>query len=337
MGRSQPRRQHGPKRAPRQAPSQPPRQAPASAEPALADRYYAMAEEMNSRGAMELAVPFYRQAMALLLAERNQLRAQLPQASGKGAQALPLDQLHGLLEAAQHWEQQQDEPPRQQEPEPPADLEPSIAELADDLSAASAQQVLAALTELEQQHGDLPASGYGLRGKAWMLAGDAQAALAAFESACQAEPGRIDLQVNRGAALLASGHTEAALEALRLVYQQHYEHLEGEAKIALLRNLATAEARGGELAVALHLRRQWLQLDPTGQPSERWLQWARQGLAIDQPEAAHQAAVQLLQRLHEHRPGERPVMEALAEALEGAGQFREASLLYRSLLRPSDP
>ncbi len=219
-----------------------------------------MAEEMNSRGAMELAVPFYRQAMALLLAERNQLRAQLPQASGNAAQALPLDQLHGLLEAAEHWEQQQDEPSRQShgahtvlsepEPEQAADLESSIAELAADLSAASAQQVLAALTELEQQHGDLPASGYGLRGKAWMLAGDAQAALAAFESACQEEPGRVDLQVNRGAALLASGHTAAALDALRLVYQQHYELLEGEAKIALLRNLATAEARGGELALA---------------------------------------------------------------------------------------
>ena len=38
----------------------------------MADRYYAIAETMNTRGAMELAVPFYRQAVALLLAERDE-------------------------------------------------------------------------------------------------------------------------------------------------------------------------------------------------------------------------------------------------------------------------
>ena len=43
----------------------------------MADRYYAMAESMNTRGAMELAVPFYRQAVALLLAEREGLQQQL--------------------------------------------------------------------------------------------------------------------------------------------------------------------------------------------------------------------------------------------------------------------
>lgn len=324
MGRSHSRRQHGSNRTPRQG--------QATGEPALADRYYAMAEEMNSRGAMELAVPFYRQALALLIAERNQLRTQLPQASAQGPQALPLDQLHGLLEAAQHWEQQLEEPAA------PAlnDLEPTITELAEDLTAASAEQVLATLTELEQQQGPLPASGLGLRGKASMLAGNSEAAVAAFKAACQADPGRVDLQVNQGAALLASGNTDAALAMLRQVYQQHYDHLEGQEKVALLRNLATAEARGGELAVALHLRRQWLQLDPDDQPSERWLQWARQGLASTQPEAAQQAAMQLLHRLHEQRPGDRSVMELLAEALETAGRFREASLLYRSLLRPAE-
>lgn len=324
MGRSHSRRQHGPKRAPRQN--------PVAAEPALADRYYAMAEEMNSRGAMELAVPFYRQALALLIAERSQLRAQLPQLSAQPPQALPLDQLHGLLEAAQQWEQQIEEPAAPAQ----VDLEPTIAELAEDLTAASAEQVLAALAELEQQQGQLPANGLGLRGKASMLAGNSEAAVAAFHAGCKADPSRVDLQVNQGAALLAAGNIAAALEILRLVYQQQYDHLEGQEKVALLRNLATAEARGGELAVALHLRRQWLQLEPDGQQSDRWLQWAHQGLATNQPEAAQQAAVLLLQRLHEQRPAERAVMELLAEALETTGRFREASLLYRSLLRPAE-
>ena len=42
-----------------------------------ADRYYAIAEVMNQRGALELAVPFYRQAFALLVAERNVLKKML--------------------------------------------------------------------------------------------------------------------------------------------------------------------------------------------------------------------------------------------------------------------
>ena len=49
-------------------------------EQALVDRYYAMAEELNGRGSMELAVPFYRQTIALLLAERSQLRTLTGQA-----------------------------------------------------------------------------------------------------------------------------------------------------------------------------------------------------------------------------------------------------------------
>jgi hypothetical protein len=323
-----------------------PRRARPPADDALADRYYAMAEEMNSRGAMELAVPFYRQALALLLAEREQLRARLPEAPEPRPQALPLDQLHGLLEAAQSWDQQQPttagshgtadraQPPASPDP---AELEASLAELQDDLSAASAHQVLAALEELEADNGALPADGHGLRGKALLLGGQAQQAVRSFEQACQADPGRVDLQINHGGALLAADQAAAAQQALRQVYQQHYQQLEGSTKTALLRNLATAEARCGELATALHLRRQWLVLDPHAEATERWLQWAQQGLADGQGDAAGQASLQLLQCLHQCRPGERPVMQALADALEARGEYRQASLLYRDLLRPQTP
>ena len=56
----------------------------------MADRYYSMAENMNTRGAMEMAVPFYRQAITLLLAERASLQQKLG-----GASAQPVVQ--GLL------------------------------------------------------------------------------------------------------------------------------------------------------------------------------------------------------------------------------------------------
>ena len=281
---------------------------------ALADRYFAMAEEMNSRGAMELAVPFYRQALTLLMAERKQKQQQLP-----------ADQLHGLLAAAEHWEQQ---------PLHELDIEQSIAELTEDLNAASAQQVLAALKELENQKGLLPSNGYALRGNACILLGNSEAAVEAFQSGCRAEPTRLDLHINHGGALLAAGETTAALSVLRGVYKNQIDLLASNEKNALLRNLAAAEAKEGDLATALSLRIEWLNENPNGQPIERWLQWVQQGLAEQQPVATHDQALQLLKRLHELHPAERLVTEALAEALENSGLYQEASLLYRTLLRP---
>ena len=281
---------------------------------ALADRYFAMAEEMNSRGAMELAVPFYRQALTLLMAERKQQQ-----------QKLPADQLHGLLAAAEHWQQQ---------PVPVLDIEQSIAELTEDLNQASAQQVLAALEELENKKGLLPSNGYALRGNACILLGNPEAAVQAFQSGCKAEPTRLDLHINHGGALLASGETEAALSVLRSVYKNQLDLLASNEKTALLRNLAAAEAKEGDFATALALRMEWLNENPNGQPIERWLNWVQQGLAEQQPVATQDQALQLLKRLHELHPDERLVTEALAESLENSGLYQEASLLYRTLLRP---
>jgi len=281
---------------------------------ALADRYFAMAEEMNSRGAMELAMPFYRQALTLLMAERKQQQ-----------QKLPADQLHGLLAAAEHWQQQ---------PVPVLDIEQSIAELTEDLNQASAQQVLAALEELENKKGLLPSNGYALRGNACILLGNPEAAVQAFQSGCKAEPTRLDLHINHGGALLASGETEAALSVLRSVYKNQLDLLASNEKTALLRNLAAAEAKEGDFATALALRMEWLNENPNGQPIERWLNWVQQGLAEQQPVATQDQALQLLKRLHELHPDERLVTEALAESLENSGLYQEASLLYRTLLRP---
>jgi len=281
---------------------------------ALADRYFAMAEEMNSRGAMELAVPFYRQALTLLMAERKQQQ-----------QKLPADQLHGLLAAAEHWQQQ---------PVPVLDIEQSIAELTEDLNQASAQQVLAALEELENKKGLLPSNGYALRGNACILLGNPEAAVQAFQSGCKAEPTRLDLHINHGGALLASGETEAALSVLRSVYKNQLDLLASNEKTALLRNLAAAEAKEGDFATALALRMEWLNENPNGQPIERWLNWVQQGLAEQQPGATKDQALRLLKRLHELHPAESLVTEALAEAFENSGFYQEASLLYRTLLRP---
>lgn len=300
----------------------------------MADRYYAMAESMNTRGAMELAVPFYRQAVALLLAEREGLQQQLgvvaaPPASG----ALPLDELHGLLEAAEALAQGQSE--TRETPDVP-DLNARIAELASELTAESALQVIAGLRALaESQGGQLPVAGLALLGKAQMLLGKTADGLQSFEAALAQAPDQPDLQINTGAARLANGDVNGARSLLQLVWHQGLEVLEPAMQGALLRNLAAAEAKAGHVAEALQLRRRWLELDAQAVPLKRWLSWAQVGLSGTEKGApARVAALQLLQRLQQLAPTERTVMQTLADALEDQGDYREAALLYRQLLRP---
>ncbi len=67
---------------------------------------------------------------------------------------------------------------------------------------------------------------------------------------------------------------------------------------------------------------------------DRWLGWAKAGLGkpVNNPE--RMGAIGLLKELLKHSPDEKKVLEPLAIALEEQGEFREASLLYRKLLRP---
>ncbi len=313
----------------------------------IADRYYSMAETLNTRGAMELAVPFYRQAIALLLAERQDLKQQITGVSSS-TESLPMDDLHGLLEAAKGLAQAQrpgynssatgkknssaqitKKPSLDQ-----ADLEGRIKELAEELSSSSATQVLAGLNVLAGEQGNLPASGLMLKGKAQMLKGERAKALTSFEQALTLAPETVDIRINTGAARLTNGDGQGALKLLRQVYSEGLNSLEASKQKAVLRNLAAAESKAGVPEVALRLRLQWLRLDPKALPLDRWLGWAKAGLGkpVNNPE--RMGAIGLLKELLKHSPDEKKVLEPLAIALEEQGEFREASLLYRKLLRP---
>lgn len=316
----------------------------------MADRYYEMAESMNQRGAMELAVPFYRQAVALLLAERESLQQQLeggvvsPALSG----STDLDALHGLLEAAEVLTDravatdpaaQSDEPSAQQEPEAPSvdqeQLEAQIAELAEELSSKTALQVMAGLKALaDQTKGQLPASGLGLLGKTQMVLGKPADSLKSFEAALAKEPQSLDLQINVGAAHLANKNVEAALEVLRGVWTSGLDQLDEKSRSALFRNLSTAEGKAGRPLVALQLHRTWLAQLPDSVPVERALKCASQALKLgDRDDVMQKEALQLLRDLKSVHPTESQVTQALADGLESAGDYREAALLYRELLR----
>lgn len=319
----------------------------------MADRYYAMAENMNTRGAMEMAVPFYRQAITLLLAERASLQDKLGGASAQPlAQELPMDELHGLLEAAEALGQSSSTSMQvpasndvsEQVAASPAtgpsvagpSIKAQIAELASELGKENALQVMAGLKALANAAGgQLPASGLALLGKAQMLLGKPADGLQSFEAALVAAPSDAELQINTGAARLANGDAQGALGLLRGVWQQGLESLQPSSQQALLRNLSAAEAKAGFLAGALQLRLNWFQLDPQALPLGRWLSWSQQGLegtASGSP--VRQAALALLQALQQAAPEDRGLLQALADALEDQGDYREAALLYRQLLRP---
>lgn len=307
---------------------------------AMSDQYYAMAEAMNSCGAMELAVPFYRQAVALLLyrqaaalllAERASLQAQLGESysSNNTAESLPMDELHGLLKAAEVLQQQGQGAAKASQTsvtEASMDVETRITELAEELNRDSAWQVMAGLRVIAEAQGQsLPISGLKLLGKAQMLLGQSADALKTFEAALKQAPDQADLIVNTGAARLANGDATGAATLLRGLWEQGAEGLETSTHNALLRNLAATEQKLGRVQDALQLRLRWLELDPDAAPPARQLQWARLGLEGGAPEAA----LTLLRQLHRRLPADRLVMQHLADALEQQGEYREASLLYR--------
>jgi len=315
---------------PRRSPPAPPEA------PSLADRYYAMAEAMNTRGAMELAVPFYRQAMALLLAERDSLRQELRGDAAAPDPALDADALHGLLQAAAAWEQGAEPSPSPEAAPAAADLASRLSELEQELAPASAQQVLAGLDALSEEAGGLPADGHNLRGKVLVLLGRLAEALQSFEQALALAPSRAGLRINVAAARLANGDVAGALAPLRQLHAAGLDALSCGDANALLRNLASAEDLAGDGAAALALRREWHQRDPAALATTDWLAWVRGGLQGPVGGPEWQQALGFLRELHTSSPGDRQVLEVWALALEEQGDYRAASLLYRELLRPAE-
>lgn len=290
----------------------------------MADRYYELAESMNARGAIELAVPFYRQALAMLLEERDQLRQLLPeQQQQQRLLESREEQIEGLINEAALLRVGSGN-----------GLDERIAELAEELTPQSAQQVLVGLRELVPEPELLPARGRSLEGKALMLCGRVAEAIASFEAAYAAAGQAPEHGINLAAALLAAGQASKAAALLQPLHQQGLAELEPDLRAALLRNFATAASQLEQPLLALQLRRQWLQLEPEAVPCDRWLGWCRVGLAQPPGDHARQEALAFLQDLRRLHPANRAIAEVLAETLEAEGNYRQAALLYRELLRP---
>lgn len=303
----------------------------------LAERYYQLAETMNARGAIEIAVPFYRQALALLFEERSQLHHLLPEHERKVFDSPSEDDLVSWLQAADllravqpgdggiESDIYQDSP----------DLDSCIAELAEDLTPDTARQVIAGLDEMLLRCPDqiMPADGHSLRGKACILLGEVSEALSCFKAAHEMEPAQPKHAINLAGSLLTQSRSNEALPILRNLYASGVNALSLPERHALLRNLATAESQEGRPLAALQLRHQWLLSQPDAMTPEIWLEFCNEALSQPIGHELYRAAVCFLEDLHRLRSDCRVVTERLAQVLESIGDYRQAALLYRNLLR----
>ena len=305
-----------PKRAPEPAVEKP----PSANDQALVDRYYAMAEELNGRGSMELAVPFYRQTIALLLAEREQLRALAPAEAPMALQASA--DVDGVMAAAASLNAVL----------PEAELVRQLTALEEELSEHNYQEVAAALGLLQEQWGQPHPQSLALNAKLQLIDGNLAAARASFEQALALDGSCVRLRLNTGAARLADGDAQAALELLRPLAED-LEALDAwGATGSFWNNLTRAELAADQSDSAAAALQQWLHHAPHTLELEAWLEQAH---ALERAGCSGVALV-LLQVLADGSSPEqrRLVLPQLAELLEAAGDFREAALLYRELLRP---
>jgi Flp pilus assembly protein TadD len=283
----------------------------------LIGRCHAIAEELNKRGALDLAVPFYRQTIALLLAEASP--------------SLDADQAClAMLDAAS----QAAGPTTFTAPTAkrlPPELDQHLLALEQDLSAANALTVRKLLLDLNEQVGHTHPGLIALLAKTYVFEGDFEQSRVHFEQALALAPADPKLIMNTAAAFMACGDCQSALRLLRPLARQRQHITDSSIVRSLLSNLAIAELETGSVDAAASLRVELAGLDPDGLPLRDWLDDARRW-----SETGHrQAAKQLLMALRALYPSDRGVLELLGRLLEELGDFREAALIYRDLLRPS--
>ena len=289
-------------------------------------KYHAMAEEFNSQGAMELAVPFYRQAIALLMTEREQLRRQAGDATGFHDEPAGDRQMsavsaavHGVLEAAATAGL------------PVVELERQLSAIEDSLSVHNLVEAGAALEDLEHRWGHPHVGLSALAARLALLGGDLAEAHAHYERALALDSRDERLRINAGAARLAMDDPAGAAELLRPLAAEADRLSDPDQLRALWKNLARVEYELGQAAEAVHALLRLLELAPEAFDLEPWLEACRGWIAAN--DAA--VALQLLEALRPHVDASPSLLSLMAEALEALGRYRDAALVYRQLLRPS--
>jgi len=261
-------------------------------------------------------VPFYRQTIALLLADSSVGDAAAPDAVDTVQQASGDQECMTLQPAGFEVL--------------PEELQLHLSALEEDLSSANASTIQTLLLDLQDQCKSPYAPVLGLLAKTYLYQGELESALALYQQALALEPLDPKLILNTAAASLALGDRTTALKLLRPLARRRHTLNDARVVCSLLSNLALAELEVGQVAEAAHLRAELAGRSPDTVPLQDWLEdarrWAEMGNRHD--------AKGLLVALRAVHPRHRGVLELLAQILEELGEFRDAALVYRDLLRP---
>ena len=283
-----------------------------------AGEYFAQAEELNRRGAPEMASPLYRQAYTFL----HSAVANDPEGS-TAHPSLSIDLQPALVEI-------QSAPRPVQEPTSPhaasTDWLAELPGLRARLSAESAGDIAARLATLRHA-GHAHAELYRLEGLTALMLQDTSTAVQRFREALGVDPNHYSSLVNLGGLLLPEGRHEEAIALLQRALDQ--VNPESADAVPALTNLSLAFQLAGrpmdEALLVLRVHR----LKPGHLRNERLIQAA----GILEQMGEDPAAVELLGWLRERQPSPE-VLGALGSLLERRGDYQEAALVYRQLLQP---
>lgn len=276
---------------------------------AFASRYFNYGEELFLRGSPELAAAFYRQAYALL----RSAGCEGPYGAEEPAAAADPDRA-------------QTGGSRNAESEP---LRARLNGLRDRLNRDSVDAVSAELRALREQ-GLRDPELHKLEGLAALLRNDANTAEQRFQEALALAPDHYACLVNLAGLMLRDGRTEPASKLLqRALAQVSNDSIEA---VPALTNLALAHQQAGRAMDAALLLHQVHRIKPGHLRAELLLEAAQ---TLEQM-GDDLMAIELLDWQSTHEPTE-PGLRKLAALLERRGDYQNAALVYRKLLRdPQD-
>ena len=294
----------------------------------LASKYKEVADQFNTQEKTSIAVPLYRQAILLLIEERDSLKDEIQVCSNKRSKGEGLtshseesnscdsSELNSTNAALAECTRKA--------------LKSQLISLADNLSSESAQKLLKSIEHLEEELHQLPIELHLFCCKAYLLINDANKATTALNKADLNDP------IAKGLAReLFNRHLALKLprQALYILNQlsQHSDNTDDtDQGLLLLNQLVEVEAKAGKANKAAQYWADLTAIAPEKIDLKKLLDNAKQWLEKGETEAA----LTLLMALNAMFGRQPLLMELLASSHESMGNYEAAAMVYREIIQP---
>lgn len=275
----------------------------------LASRYFSYGDDLISRGAADLAAPYFRQAYALLAASYGQ------------------EPPHGLPSAALTLKAEPE--PKKQQPtasRPTKTATETIHELRKRLSSSTLLDTKAQVAALRAQGIDHPDLDH-LAGLTALLSKDPEEAKLCLTRALKADPNHYGSLVSLAGLALSNNQNDEAQrllsKALTVVNPDSLEALPALTNLSLVHQALNHRMDEALLLLKIH------RLKPGHVRDQRMYKAAE--TLVEMGEDVE--AIEILKWLSE-RPEGNQALQPLASLLERRGDYQAAALVYRRLLQP---